>query len=550
MVPDIDDLDQKGAPKVVGKPGLLDSPWIHPLLFTLFPVAFLFSRNIAEAHLIDAWRSLLTVIVLELVLLLIYRLIWRSFPKAAVMTSLTMVLFLSYGHFVNLLGYEPHHWMDLGLTDLDPRLFIAALAIIVFALVVILLIRTRSSLQKLTRFLNMLAAVLVAAQVGMALYGSTTDGNALNEALADGLNLTMPPNPPDIYFICADAYGRSDILRQIYNFDNRPFLTHLRTWGFDIAEYSNSNYCQTLLSLPATLNLNYVSNLGSFDERSNNRKPLADLFQHNLIFGELKKLGYRIVAFESGFAATNFRDADVLRSYGFVLNEFENNLLGVTPVPLMAEKLLPQFAVHHRLVESTLDGLSEVEIGEQPVMVFAHIGAPHPPFVFREDGELVVPDRVFNFADGNHYLGFGGTTEGYIKGYHDQVSYLTRRLRETIDRILSRYPDQKPIIILQADHGPGSGLNWQNPYKTNLAERFGILNACLLPGIDTTLFYDQITPVNTFRLIMDAYFGANFERLPDNSFFSAWTRPYRFMDVTPVVYRASPSVVPDSSRPR
>jgi hypothetical protein len=44
-----------------------------------------------------------------------------------------------------------------------------------------------------------------------------------------------------------------------------------------------------------------------------------------------------------------------------------------------------------------------------------------------------------------------------------------------------------------------------------------ILNAYFLPGEGAAGLYPSITPVNTFRLIFDVYFGADLELLEDVS---------------------------------
>ena len=58
-----------------------------------------------------------------------------------------------------------------------------------------------------------------------------------------------------------------------------------------------------------------------------------------------------------------------------------------------------------------------------------------------------------------------------------------------------------------------------------------ILNAIRLPGIEEKP-YDGITPVNTFRLIFNSYFGGNYEYLEDRMYLSQHGAPYNFTDVT------------------
>jgi hypothetical protein len=65
------------------------------------------------------------------------------------------------------------------------------------------------------------------------------------------------------------------------------------------------------------------------------------------------------------------------------------------------------------------------------------------------------------------------------------------------------------VIILQGDHG------WGNTPSLKMY----ILNAYYLPGASNAV-YPMITPVNTFRTIFNAYFGGNYELLPDISYYS------------------------------
>ena len=62
-----------------------------------------------------------------------------------------------------------------------------------------------------------------------------------------------------------------------------------------------------------------------------------------------------------------------------------------------------------------------------------------------------------------------------------------------------------PIIIIQGDHG-------------HLGDRYSILNAYYLPGKGSQKVYPTISPVNTFRIIFDIYFGGSYGSLPDKSF--------------------------------
>jgi hypothetical protein len=93
-------------------------------------------------------------------------------------------------------------------------------------------------------------------------------------------------------------------------------------------------------------------------------------------------------------------------------------------------------------------------------------------------------------------------------GYLDQITFLNQRILAIVDDIIqdSRVP---PVIIIQADHGP--------PRTEHTPKRLPILNAYYLPDGGNELLYPSITPVNTFRVIFDYYFGTNFGLLDDIS---------------------------------
>jgi hypothetical protein len=128
-------------------------------------------------------------------------------------------------------------------------------------------------------------------------------------------------------------------------------------------------------------------------------------------------------------------------------------------------------------------------------------------------------------------INFDGDWEDYRRGYADQVKFVNRELEKTIDAILSK-SSPPPIIILQGDHGPGGFLIWSSPTKTCLWERTSILNAIYLPAGGEEKLYPAISPVNTFRVILNTYFAADLELLPDETYFTSHSLPRQVIDIT------------------
>jgi hypothetical protein len=134
-------------------------------------------------------------------------------------------------------------------------------------------------------------------------------------------------------------------------------------------------------------------------------------------------------------------------------------------------------------------------------------------------------------------------SQPYEAVFRGEVIALNRMLLALVDRILSESV-VTPVIILQADEGPYPvGDKYDAPYpwpmeveRAYYREKTGILSAYLFPDADTSQLHPQITPVNSFRLVLNLYFGASLPILPDRVFaLVAEDRPCRFRDVTALV---------------
>jgi hypothetical protein len=134
----------------------------------------------------------------------------------------------------------------------------------------------------------------------------------------------------------------------------------------------------------------------------------------------------------------------------------------------------------------------------------------------------------FIMSDGSR---FPGSRDDYIHGYRQQLLFMNSQLEKMIDAILSEH-ESTPVVILQGDHGPGAYLDWSSVEDSCILERTAILNAYLIPDIDPDVLYTGISPVNSFRVVMNAVLGTNYTMLPDRTFMPTWDLPYDFIDVT------------------
>lgn len=221
---------------------------------------------------------------------------------------------------------------------------------------------------------------------------------------------------------------------------------------------------------------------------------------------QLEESGYETIVFKNPWERFVWDDAAIAyRSSGSgLLSPFEYLLLRTTvarvylDVKLAEIRQLSNYANYEDTLYA-LKQLPQVPAISGPKFVFVYLMIPHTPFVFGPDGEKI--DIPYDADAGNIY-----TEEDFKRGYTAAVAYINKRMLEIIPQLISA-SKTPPIIILAGDHGtPWGGL--PNAVK--------ILDAIYTPG-SRLLFYNTITPVNTFRVVFDKYFNGSFGTLPDTS---------------------------------
>ncbi len=506
---------------------------VHPLLFALYPVLFVYSQNLGQVTLSQVWSPLLLIGAFTLLLVALLALILRSVAKAGLIVSLFLLLFFGYSQICKLILGSGNS------AAYGPWIVLAAMGL-VFAGAMAFFVRLKERVREVTQIFNVVALVLVVMPLlNIGTYEFKRMNSQQAEASTPSLQLeqTKPVQAgelPDIYYIILDGYARADVLERIYNYDNSEFLDFLGEKGFFIASESRANYCQTPLSLASSLNLDYLDELAAHvGPDTTDREPLTKAIRDSHVLRFLKEQGYQIVSFPTGYYATDLKDIDVRMGSEQPLSELQIGLLVNTPIPWLVaqQSAFNPYAPYRDRTLYTLNHLADTARLPSPHFVLAHVLSPHPPFVLDENGNEIEPRTDFNMGDGNHFIERGGTQAQYVEGYRDQLTFINKKVEAALDELLSQ-SSRPAIVIVQADHGPGSHLDWNSLENSDLEERLAILNAYLLPDGGSADLYAGITPVNTFRLIFNRYFGTDLDLLPDKSYFSLWERPYQFIDVT------------------
>ena len=509
---------------------------VYPFLAAVYPVMALYALNLREMVPMGSMiMPALVAILATGVVLLVLRRVFGDWERAGALTLVTLVLFFTYGLFWNVYGpsFPGGHRVQLGVWGIA---FLAGLG-------AVRLLGT-ARLRSATPVLNLaLAALVVANGVAIARFQISILGDAgvVRANQSDGAGPIDVEQLPDIYWIILDRYGSEDVVREYYDHDISSFVEALRDRGLYVADEATANYLKTYPSILATRNMEYLDGeeLASRATAADDWSPMyRDFVGSFRLLDFLRPLGYRFIYSGSHWQYTaSHPEADVNYLYDEEQDEFLDVLRDATMLQA-AERFIgaPELDWRRRYWERTrfqFESLHDSARLGSPKFVHAHLALPHSPYLFEPDGSFVPQE-----------LEDARTRE---QNYANNVDYANAAVLSLIDDLLAVDPEDQPIIVIQADEGPfplrfeegGAGFSWTDEATDEeLHEKMGIMSAFFLPGFpgeraEDAGLYPSITPVNEFRVILNQYFGADYELLPDRNY--VWpdqTDIYQFVDVT------------------
>lgn len=485
--------------------------------FAIYPGLSLLAWNIREVEWQIVIRPVLAAVTFMLLVLFIAQLILRDWNKASFLAVTIFIFTFSYGHVSNFL---------LNSTGIGkPNRFLVVLYVICLVVVVWLVLKKINDWHKAYSALNLVSIILVATALSQVVYYELEDERTTE--FVGSLTNTEVDQFHDIYYIILDGYNRADLLEEM-GYDNSEFINYLSSRGFYVANCSRSNYRKTVLSIASALNMDYVySFIPNDGYEDKDLDPIISSIRKNRVRAELKSLGYTDIAFNMGYKWATWWDADqYLPEYNrhtaylenATLNSFEVMYIQTTILgPLIDRSILnintdsrffSKDRGHYDRVHYILNKLSELVTYPGPKLVYVHLIVPHSPYVF-------LPDGSYDPSQGE-VIEENGSGRKTNRGYINNVEFINNRMKVLIDDILLN-SKESPIILIQADHSLVTDFD---------DRRFNILNAYYLPDGGDGVLYPTITPVNSFRIIFNRYFGANFPLLEDKSISSDLGHPY------------------------
>lgn len=520
---------------------------ISLLFLSVFPILFLFNQNRKELYLNQTFGPIVFSLAVFFVLYRLLRIFLNSRQKSLLLVNLAIVIFYSFGHIQNYLnrynvvsqnGFFQQGWVLLLVIN------------IAYSLLFFLLAKKPLNLAKINGFFSLLSLVLflnIAIQLilnlkSIKLYPVTKPADKTDYAF----NKTYDKNYPDIYYIIPDRYINNQIAKKYYHFDNGKFTNFLKDRGFFVSEGSFANYPKTWLSMASTLNLTYLDEFAArYGRDYKDWKPAFDLVENNLVQKSLKSKGYQFIYLGGWWGPTQQnRNADENFNLYGKSDDFIRQLVTTTAIlPLtntMLARYFPAIASGDQMKRENIKyqfaKLAQIaqSRSNRPRFILAHLFIPHYPYVF---------DKNCN-------------NQKDLNGKEEKAQYLSQLqctnifLTKAIDQILLA-SKTKPIIILQSDEGPfkydefnrsGEGVDWRKVSSQAITTHMMIFNAYYFPSSSSSedkitdpsqQLYPGISPVNSFRVVFNRYFGQSYPLLPDKAYFIPHLdRSYDYYEVT------------------
>jgi hypothetical protein len=507
---------------------LLKRAPFYILFLGVYPVLFLWLANYGKIHSYVVPRSLLISLGFSLLVFLLGSLFFRPLPRAGLVAGLWLLLFFSYGHLFSLIDNASLFGLIVGR-----HRFLIPLWGVLGITGTFLILRTRSDLLVVTRIINLVSVILtgfVLLQIGLLSLSYDRPLKTLPAVPSpSAASSTENGQVRDVYYILLDGYGRQDLLKNDLELDISPFIAQLEQLGFVIPPCGQSNYIDTALSMAATLNMDYVDNLGFTYQMlatQDREKLLSPIIKNSVVRKKFQQQGYTFITYKSPYLFIDMPDSDIYLDAETAISpgekletlNFQQLFINTTFARTGAEWLIenprdsknvPAFLVwlispgslnpegstfvgrNYQQYRQNLFQLENLEtIPDIPgkKFIYTHLLVTHQPFTFTRSGEFRTEEK-----------------DSY-ESYKDQIVYVNTRLIGIIEKILEKSA-VPPVIILQSDHSYSDG-----------GKRARNFQAYFLPEVNGLNIPDSFTNVNTFRLIFSTYFEKDYPLLKDESF--------------------------------
>lgn len=470
-----------------------------PVFFLLLPLFFVLNawlRNREFIPVADAGLLLLVYVIAALALYGISWLIFRNRAKAAFASFVLMFIHFFFGSFHDALK----QWF--GESFITKYSVLLPLLLIIIIIKIIWLKKRKSSLLKLTLYLNLLLVLLILVESVRAIFP------LLEHKPRTIVDYDTSPN--DIYLIVLDEYAGQDALKELFKYDNSPFSDQLKQRGFHVVPHSRSNYNYTPFSMASILNMQYLQlkNTGRLKpdvvyamRMIHDNEVVRTLQQRNVVYnysvfdmkGRPSPVDESFIPSKTRLITSQTLLSRLYRDLGYHLFA-----LGIKAVIESAD--YRELRNNNLLYDLTWKQAAAPHT--KPQFVYAHLMMPHYPYYFDRNGKPMDPARIL--PEGNN-----ANRQDYV----EYLQYVNKKILALADHIL-KSSKMEPVIIIMSDHG---FRHFREPVDRKY--HFMNLNAVYLPRQQYNSFPDSLSNVNTFRVVFNEILHTKLPMLKDSSIY-------------------------------
>lgn len=489
---------------------------LQPLHLVLLPIFFILTTYSRYSGLLYPSEFLLPFIKITALAFIYFFLLYmllKNKTKAGILATLFILIFLFFGEF--------KIWLqDLPLVGIIASYrFLLPLLLLLYTFIFLRIIKSKS-LVILTTFLNTLFSFFIIIEIWKISAQQSIKPVSPQIAIDNKVTNTLR-NLPDIYYIVPDCYPSSafqkEALGSSFNFLDSALLDR----NFYVLNNSTSNFHLTSFSVAATLNMQYSNwiqkNTPTIPADYSNS---VDLIKYAAIPKSLKSLGYKIynlsvfeIANQSpiGKARLISKTADQIIFYNtlwmalkwqVIPSIFPSYVKKLESINMRNNRSLRNnFKRYNQTIIDSLKSSHFTPVLNSPKFIYAHLEMPHYPYYFDSTGNPYSDEEVFkanSSLDKNKFKGYIGYTNKIILTIIDSLLYNSNK---------------KCVIIIQSDHGTGKFQ------PGNDKDAFSNYSAFYFPDSNYKGLYDSMSNVNTFRIILNKYFGQRLNMLKDTSIY-------------------------------
>lgn len=497
---------------------LLKKIWPNPLHCFLMPAFFITHNYISFYGLFElsTIRSTLLIwLLLPGIFFFIFYFLLGNKSNAGIYSSLLLFVF-----FFSVPLQQYLKTLPVFNTILKLSVFLALLFLM---LVVVFYFLKKNKLNfglKTHKFLTLSLLVLLIYDIGGAILKGRA--NLLKKSLfiktelpilEKDSSLTQQLNP-DIYYFIFDMHGSTSGIKKSLGYNNSLLDSNLSSMNYTVSSNSTSATNYTLTSMAA------VFNMSSLPLENNNFLSFYDAYkarlslQRNILIPFLQKNKYRIV---NASTFPLYKD-DTTFFYRFGWGHPEELILNqtlVTHIITTYKWLLSSWFPSHiksmdeiiylddlRTTKKSLERVNAEIVSKdssKPKFVYTHLFIPHEPFKYDSTGAII---------PWSHDLYNGELSN---KLFISQLVYC-RKLISELSYNIQKNASRSSIIIFQGDHGIRSDFNNDN-------NAFNVLNAFSATHEKKFKIINEFYTPNTFRLLLNTYFGKNLPMLETKHYF-------------------------------